>query len=190
VLPGVVGMEMVLARNARAVVFVGGLTVYPEGFEFEVRVLAADGEWLDPSLNGVYQRRGGPQENNYEDMLRFGVEFSDGRRASNVGGRARREGEPESPVLQGRGGSGSTSSWDQRFWLWPLPPTGRLGFVCEWPAAGIELTRVDIDAQPLIDAAARAQHVFPDQPPRDNEVSWTSSTFTFGSASGSTPGSG
>jgi len=34
VLPGVVGVEMVLARNARAAVFVGGLTAYPEGVEF------------------------------------------------------------------------------------------------------------------------------------------------------------
>jgi hypothetical protein len=189
VLPGVVGMEMVLARNGRAVVFVGGLTVYAEGFEFEVRVLTAGDGWLDPSLNGVYRGRGrGGREDNYDEMLRFGVEFSDGRRASNLGGPGHREGEPQSPVLQGRGGGGNGSGWHQRFWLWPLPPPGPLAFVCEWPAAGIELSRVDIDAGPVIDAAARAQVVFPDQPERDNEVSWSSSSFTYGSASGRTRG--
>ena len=29
--------------------------------------------------------------------------------------------------------------------MWPLPPIGPLFFVCEWPAAGIPLTRVEVD---------------------------------------------
>ncbi|MGH2928694.1 MAG: hypothetical protein ACRDL8_10880, partial [Solirubrobacteraceae bacterium] len=106
---------------------------------------------------------------------------------SNVGGRRHREGEPESPVLNGRGGGGSTSSWHQRFWLWPLPPPGPLGFVCEWPAAGLTRSRVDIDAQSVIDASARAQVVFPDQPPRDNEIAWSSSVISFSSPSSDKP---
>ena len=34
---------------------------------------------------------------------------------------------------------------------------GRLTFVCEWPAAGIVLTRTDLDAAPIRDAAARSR---------------------------------
>jgi hypothetical protein len=59
VLPATVAAELLVARNDRAAVLVGRCAVYPEGFEFDVRVLAADDEvGLDPSLNGVYQRPG------------------------------------------------------------------------------------------------------------------------------------
>lgn len=51
-----------LARNARTAVIVGGLVAYPTGVEFEVRVLTARNEWLDPSLSGVLLRPGGPRE--------------------------------------------------------------------------------------------------------------------------------
>jgi hypothetical protein len=187
VLPGVVGVEMVLARNARAAVFVGGLVAYPTGLEFEVRVLTAGEEWLDPSLNGVYLRPGGPREGNYEQMLRFGVEFSDGRKVTNVGGHAPREGEPESAVLWGRGGGGGGSQWQQGFWLWPLPPPGPLSFVCEWPAAGLSLSRADIDAQVVIDAASRAQAVFPGQPSDGPAFSWSTGQVIISSQSADQP---
>lgn len=175
VLPGVVGLEMVLARNARAVVFVGRLAVYPTGLEFEVRVLTA-GDELDPSLNGVYHRPGRPRGDNYEDMLRFGVAFSDGRKATNVAGPGPNHDEPDSPILMGRGGSGSSSEWRQAFWLWPLPPQGELSFVCDWPAAGLPLSQASIDAQAVLDAAGRAQTVFPGQESEGPGFSWSSST--------------
>jgi hypothetical protein len=41
--------------------------------------------------------------------------------------------------------------------MWPLPPDGPLSFVCEWPVAGVELTRTEIDAALIIAAASRAQ---------------------------------
>lgn len=172
---------MVLARNARAAVFVVSLVAYPTGLEFEVRVLTSGEQWLDPSLNGVYLRPGGPREGNYEQMLRFGVEFSDGRKATNVDRHAPREGEPESPVLWGRGGGSSGSRSQQGFWLWPLPPPGPLGFVCEWPAAELALSRAEIDAQVVIDAASRAQAVFPGQSWDGPVLSWSSGQVIVGS---------
>jgi hypothetical protein len=56
---------------------------------------------------------------------------------------------------------------------------GPLSLVCEWPAAGIALTRVEIDAQTILDAADRAQVLFPDHPAQGSPASWTS----YGSAS-------
>jgi hypothetical protein len=35
--------------------------------------------------------------------------------------------------------------------------------VCEWPAMGIPLTRSELDAQPILDAATRAQVIFSDE---------------------------
>ncbi len=56
-----------------------------------------------------------------------------------------------------RGGNGSTHSWELGFWVWPLPPAGSVTFVCEWPAENVPLTRVDIDAEEINDAARRAE---------------------------------
>lgn len=187
-LPATVAAELLVARNDRAVVFVGRCAVYPEGFEFDVRVLAADDEvGLDPSLNGVYLRPGTGPEGTYPTMLRFGVEFADGRKATNVGQDSRCEGEPQSPVLWGQGGGGSGSSWRQTFWMWPLPPPGPLSFVCEWPAAGIPLSRAQIDGESIIDAAARAQTIFPDQVGREPSLGWSSSSVQIVSSSDRAP---
>ena len=42
--------------------------------------------------------------------------------------------------------------------------------MCEWPALDIPLTRCEVDAQPILDAATRAQVLFsdadlPERPP-------------------------
>jgi hypothetical protein len=164
VLPGVAPVELVVARNATAVVYVGRCSAYPAGFELEVRVLLAAGADLDPSLNGPHHYPG--RGSSYEEMLKFGLEFSDGRKVTNVGWHPGGAGEPEHPVLHsmGGGGGGGGGRWEQDFWVWPLPPAGALTFVCEWPAAGVALSRAETDAQPLLDAAARAVALFPAQP--------------------------
>lgn len=98
-------------------------------------------------------------------MLKFGVEFSDGRKATNLSVRGTGTGEPQEPVLWSMGGGGGGGRWRQDFWVWPLPPAGPLAFVCEWPAAGVALSRAEADARQLLDAAARAVAIFPDEAP-------------------------
>jgi len=72
--------------------------------------------------------------------------------------------------------------------LWPLPPPGRLALVCEWPAAGIPLTRTDIDAGAIHEAAQRAQVIFEDHPRADAPGStWSTLTATRASESGGPP---
>jgi hypothetical protein len=173
VLPGVASLELVIARNDRAAVYVGRCSVYPTGFELELRVLAAaDAGELDPSLNGIYHRPG--RGTNYEDMLRFGLEFDDGRKATNVGGFAHRGEEPQGPVLWGMGGGGGGGRWQQDFWVWPLPPPGPLTLACEWPAAGIKLNCVEVDSQLLRNASARARELFPDRASSVSGGTWSS----------------
>ena len=96
------------------------------------------------------------------DLLRFGVEFSDGRRATTIG--RVRPSLDESPeiVLMQRGGGGSGGNWEFGFWIWPLPPQGLLTFAVEWPAEGVELTTCQIDAAPLLEAAARSEELWED----------------------------
>lgn len=173
-LPGAVALELVVAQNGRAAVYVGRCSAYPTGFELELRVLAAAGAGdLDPSLNGIYHRPG--RGSNYDEMLRFGIAFADGRKANNVGGHAALDEEPEGPVLWGMGGAGGGGRWRQDFWVWPLPPPGPLALVCEWPAAGITLTRVETDAELLRAAATRSRALFPNRASSVGGGTWSSS---------------
>jgi hypothetical protein len=105
------------------------------------------------------------------ELLRLGVQFSDGRKATNVGGRLFGHGRPSGPLMFGGGGGGGGGRWNQHQWVWPLPPPGPMRIVCEWPAADIPLTTTEFDAQLVLDAATRAQVIFSDEhlpePPDD-----------------------
>lgn len=197
VLPGAVPLEVVLARTDRAAVAVTKIGAYPEGFDFEVLVLVNEGEdELDPNVIGHPYRRGAGRRDEEREMLRFGIEFADGSRVTNLpgGGRFRgahladRDAPPEGPVLQQRGGGGGGGEWRQRFWVWPLPPAGPLAFACEWPAAGLGFTRVEVEAQSLIEAAARAQRIF--ERTQDDGYGFTSSTGAMVARRSSKPPAG
>ncbi len=58
-------------------------------------------------------------------------------------------------------GSGTRARFDQRFWVEPLPPPGPLGVVVEWERRGLRETRVDLDGSEIVDAAARAERLWP-----------------------------
>jgi hypothetical protein len=162
------------------------LGAYPSGFEIDLVTMVGDeADELDPMLfEGRRRLHGGRRNAESEipdEMLRFGVEFADGKKATNTaeqllvdlaGGTAHTftaadasdaPSQPSGPVLQLGGGGGGGGNWTQSVWIWPLPPRGRLAFVCQWPAAAIELTRRDIDAQVVLDAASRAQVIFSDE---------------------------
>jgi hypothetical protein len=97
-----------------------------------------------------------------EEFLRFGVLFADGTSATNLGGRHFAPDEPAPPLLRQQGGGGGGRRFDFRYWVWPLPPAGPMTLVVEWPWKGIAETRAEIDTQPILDAAARAIQVFPE----------------------------
>jgi hypothetical protein len=184
VLPGVVPVELVLAQNEEAAVCVSRLAAYPTGFEFDLITMVAPGQDeldLDPLMfrhrRLAHRRR--EQEEIPAELLRIGVQFSDGSKATNTGGYGYDQDPPPGPVMHEHGGGGGGRSWRQTYWIWPLPTPGPVSLVCEWPAAGIALTRVEIDAQTILDAADRAQVLFPDHPAQGSPASWTS----YGSAS-------
>jgi hypothetical protein len=162
--PAVVPVDRVILRTEEVGLYLSCFWVYPTGFEFEVFVVTKD-EWsdLDPfSFDHHYkaeQRGEIPPE-----KLRLGLEFADGSTVTNTGdfdwdwepGPT-----PKSPRMSGSGGGGGGGSWQYKFWVWPLPSPGLFDFVCEWPAARIPLTRVELDADLLLEAASRSQDLFP-----------------------------
>lgn len=184
-LPGVVAVELVIARTDEVAVCVSRLAAYTTGFEFELRTLAAPRRHdleLDPMLFGPHRhrlRKPGGQDALAEEMLRFGVQFADGGKATNTGGFHHGEDPPPGPTMHSGGGGGGGGDWRQSEWVWPLPPPGAVAFVCEWPAARIPLSRVEIDAQVILDAAARAQPIFPDdRRPGGQSSNWSTTSLT------------
>lgn len=146
---------------------------YPSGFAFDLMTMAGLREHQlkrhDPGQRPAEE--GIPPE-----LLRIGVEFSDGTKATNVGGFHHREDPPPGPVMHSGGGGGGGGSWHQHQWVWPLPPPGPMSFVCQWPAAEVPVTRAEIEAHVILEAAQRARVIFPDQDPSPQtaSASWTS----------------
>ena len=95
------------------------------------------------------------------EILRFGVQFSDGRKATTVGGMVPWAGDaeeaPAGPVLHQGGGGGGNGDYESEFWLWPLPPPGSVTFAVEWPAREIELTKHEVDASAFIEASKQSE---------------------------------
>jgi len=89
-----------------------------------------------------------------EAELPISLQFADGRTAAT--GRRDGDAEPPGPILQPRGGGGTSHFQLLRWWAWPLPPSGPLEFICRWPMYGITETRVSIEAQLILDAARRS----------------------------------
>ena len=70
------------------------------------------------------------------------------------------------------------------FWLWPLPPPGPLTFVVEWPALGIAETRAETDATAVVEAAASAAPLWPEESPSGNWFGYTSQSVSSLHATG------
>jgi len=164
VVPGVAAVECLLARTDKVAISIGPAFVYPTGLEFRIAIDAADAETnLDP-----FGRRRPGRSSDTEDArptpLLFGFRFADGSEVTTLGKGLGGAGDTEgrAPMLLPRSGSSYQGHWTQEYWLWPPPPPGRFEVVCEWAAAGIPLTRVELDAAEIDRARAGSKSIFPE----------------------------
>ena len=117
------------------------------------------------------QARPRPVSASLRGFLRVGIEYPDGRQASNLANRRglwQAGSEPDAPVLfQAGGGGGSAGAgrvkMNPGYWLWPLPAAGSMRLFVEWPVAEIELSTVELACAPLLEAAARSKDLWADQ---------------------------
>ena len=161
-LPGQATERAIIFRTDRAVLVAKQFEVYPTGLEFtlDLRLRDSSDECFETPWElhgyGHRRRRGTPEVS--DDLLRLGIEFSDGRAWSNVAPTNADWNEPpESPVLMGRGGGGGGDQWEMRYWLWPLPPPERLTFHAAWPLFDIDETSVSVDATALLEASKQSE---------------------------------
>lgn len=173
VLGGVVPIEQVLFRNQELVIALASAAAFPQGVELRLRLAARHPEggdedvWWDRRellFGGPHRHRVRPGKPLADELLRFGVRFPGGAKATTVD---RHPGEnPHGPVLrdsgEGGGGGGDRFVASRRnLWLWPLPPPEPFEFVIEWPAFDVPLTFVTVDGEPIAMAARRAQPYWP-----------------------------
>lgn len=160
-----------LARSETGRLSITYLDAYPEGFELEIEarttVAYHDLTRTGDSAPDVFGRHW-PTVGERRDVLppqlvRIGVQFADGRKATNITGHSH---PVQGPVMWalgggGRGGQGE-SRFHQGYWVSPLPPSGPVTVACQWPASGIPLLRHELDGQLILDGADRARGMFPD----------------------------
>jgi hypothetical protein len=161
-LPGFVPVRVVLWRGPDVVIVLRDLEAYRTGVAMSLTVLSRDGAidpmaWHQSMLGGA------------EGYLRIGVGFSDGRRTA-IDDRAGRSWSPteppDGPILMPRGGSGGGGNrFDMGLWLWPLPPPGDLTVAVAWDQQGVPETLHVLDADVILEASRRAEHLWDPVPP-------------------------
>jgi hypothetical protein len=169
ILPGVVPVELILGRSDSTVVMLTGMRAFPTGLGMRLGVRVR-GRVYRRDLNGeVFD---GPYTHDMDadwqaGRLKWGFEFADGRRVTNLdpwppySDERDPAWEPDRPALIGGGGRGSDRSVDCDYWLWPLPPAGRLRVACQWLEQGIEMSTHDLETDHFREAAARARPIWP-----------------------------
>ena len=176
-----VALNLVIGRSDKAALWIPALTASADGFEFglELRHDLEEEEFGHPFFFDHHpRRRRRTSEGGLDpELLRFGVQFSDGRKATNIDShipsRTGRDNPADGPVLMGRGGGGGQGRWRQDFSVSPLPPAGPLAFVCEWPIAAIPETRNEIDSALVRDAASEAVLLWAGTETAEDPGSWT-----------------
>jgi hypothetical protein len=156
-----VAIRFVLARTDDAVVLVDRVVATSDSFSLTLSVRVRT--WRAALRESLHMGFTGFQAVNDDEVFRFGVEFANGMRLTNVGSHARYEEDPEAPAIFG---TTSESTYDGRgyddtYTVWPLPPPGPLVFACEWPSEHIAVTLVRIEAATILEAAARSVPIFP-----------------------------
>jgi hypothetical protein len=165
VLPATIPIERMVVSNAKVAVYLASVSAYPTGFKFDVFVVSADsGNELDP-FDFEHQMLAERTGKIPPGQLRLGFLFADGSKATNTdkyfGWYDESGAPPDAPVMRGMGGGGDDGGWQSSFWVWPLPPPGKLEFLCQWPEAEISLTRSELDSSAIIEAASRSRQALP-----------------------------
>jgi hypothetical protein len=148
--------SFVLARTDEVAVAVRGVTAYSDGLVLAVAVMFADEQKTEDLAWSLQDFGRSP------GRFRLGCADAAGRRATT--------GKSDSPDVETTGDAApqlvllsSTAHpllWSADYWLHPLPAPGPLVLGCRWPDRRIPETLAQLDADPLLIAAAGSRPVW------------------------------
>jgi len=143
-------VRLILGQSDSAVVAMTGLVVYSTGLAFRCDVLLREPIRLGQHILPRFVPDAGP-------LLKLGVEFPDGARATSLDDDPPHRSHPQGPLLRlsGRYGTGATRVV-LTGWLWRLPGPGPLRLFCEWPDEDIALMRSELDAASIVHGRCQA----------------------------------
>ncbi len=175
----VLAVDKTVARSDHVVVWLPAIRAFSSGCVLDLEVvtrpggLSEDDFWqLNNSMStGFVAYHGGPELP--RRLLRLGVRYADGRKATTIESRVRRrrlhrDEPPAGPVLSlhpaSSGTRGHAAIHFSHFglWLWPLPPPEAFEFAVEWPFGGIGLTFAELDGAAIVAAAGRSAYLWPE----------------------------
>lgn len=164
-----VPVSAVLARTDDVAVAISNVTAFTTGVALTVAVrLRVPPSGLDRQgdlyqLVSPYPQLDVPLER----RLLFGVEYADGRTATNLRDDFTSPApKDDEPMLAPTGGGGDEFSVDHAYFLSPVPPDGPLAFICSWPGFDIPETRHVVHLE-LTTASTRSTVLWPRQPAID-----------------------
>ena len=176
VLTRAVPLELVIVRTDKVAVVVRNLVAYTDGIEFTLSIRLRPPRSVFPS-HPLGLGPGGDKHR--DDLLRFGVQFADGVKATTLQSFVGRRPDEEPRIwLSQNGGSGGAERWELGFWLWPLPPHGPLTFVVAWLGENVTETRAELDTGPIREAAAQAEVLW--EPSNDGTAAVGTDVFMVG----------
>jgi hypothetical protein len=158
--------QQVLSTGVETVVLLTGCVAFTTGFQLGVGIRR---KHAPPPMTDPRDRPKPP-----EMSLDVSVRFADGRgtkrspddRELSSYYRAFAAGYdpplPPGPVMGSSGGTGGLSSWDLRYWIWPLPPDGPVTITCEWPAGGVPDGSAELDGSAIRRAGESSQRLWTD----------------------------
>jgi hypothetical protein len=155
VLPTVLPAVRLLGRSDNARIALVGLRCWPDGVSMDLHLMCRE-------------RRVEPANDHW--AFRFGAQYADRRRVAVGDHPVERRTTIQSSdglVLRPTIGGGGRFHRHWSFYLWPLPPKGRLTLVVDWPAEGIAETYTELDAGEIRSAAARTIVMWRDLPHAD-----------------------
>ena len=144
-------MRQTVATGAGIEISLVNVVAFSSGFAFDVEIQGDRTKALD--VHGLEYFEGGP----VESVFRFGIEYEDGRRATNldrVAGTRRRGIGLVAYAMASRPGGSTVSVWS-----WPLPPGRQIAFACDWIVLGIAFSRIELDAAALRTAGTRSRRL-------------------------------
>jgi hypothetical protein len=164
-----VPIRLVLARTDDLALGLGNVVAYSTGFSLRLALRLHPKSTLEPRILMPQLHGFGPR--GADDQLRFGVEFSDGRKATNLGARRPpHEQEPEISLVPSGGAGGGGRSFNVGYWVYPLPPPGSVTLAVEWPARNVREQRYELDATPIAEAGAGSEQLWEDDRPMGGDA--------------------